>query len=475
MDIYNEINTKELIQEIIKVSHNDFLRWIKDKKMLDFDSEKTLIFFRNLADMLLDYARISFTQNKKNSIQEIESNIIKTILLNPKSVNGYFWLAKLYEAKKEKKIYDKLYKVWQEHGKSTKITLDFISEYKNNPDWYKIPKTIQQEIKNKDMLYLRMSNDLDYLDIFEIPSNSDPQIVGRIKEARLICSPRDFDESLTSRQRTIVEDLIKKGKTFRLISHMDIYVFTSNDVFGPAIDTVFYNKNLNEILLKNEKIRNSISTIFEVGTGSGTLLALFIKLFKDKKVKIIGSDVIEAAKQMTEMNINLAIKRFHKKGSKNIPEFQFILNSDSLSQIPDNSIDLLYTNPPYIPNTIPLGKRNGYEGVEILKQLFRDGNRVLRENGFMIILYSSLTKNTLEETLKHSDLIFEDLGDPLLVPLDLREISTDYNWIPYLRETGGLIENLNNRRYVHWHMLHMAALYKKGNKFIKSNGKVFSE
>lgn len=77
-----------------------------------------------------------------------------------------------------------------------------------------------------------------------------------------------------------------------------------------------------------------------------------------------------------------------------LPESCKLINNDfAISQIPDNSIDLIFTDPPY-----------GYEPLPIYEQLTKFANRVLKSGGSLVFLLGQIALDKVIKIFDNSDL-----------------------------------------------------------------------
>jgi methylase of polypeptide subunit release factors len=118
------------------------------------------------------------------------------------------------------------------------------------------------------------------------------------------------------------------------------------------------------------------------------------------------------------------------------PTVQVTHTRDLLGSLPTASVDLLVTNPPYIPEYDPASP-NPYGGTAVLEDmLLGNGPRVLSPHGAMILLYSSLSERAMKQYLERTSLVSIPLGEPRRVPLDLREVVGDPRWMLHLKDHG---------------------------------------
>jgi len=140
----------------------------------------------------------------------------------------------------------------------------------------------------------------------------------------------------TSKTRnTIIEELRRKN-TDKVYSINNIELFLSRKILVPNPDTFKLIDIASKIIRSNMKI----STIADVGTGSGIIGISLAKMFPNKT--LYASDICEHS-------INIAKKNAKHNKLSNIT---FILNKDEkwLSEYNNIKIDTVVSNPPFVGN-----------------------------------------------------------------------------------------------------------------------------
>ena len=135
----------------------------------------------------------------------------------------------------------------------------------------------------------------------------------------------------------------------------------------------------------------SRQTVLDVGTGSG---AIAITLALETGARVLATDVSRPALCVAAWNA-------HKLGAT-----VALVASDLASAAADESIDVLVSNPPYVPRTDQAGLQRevrdwepevalfgGATGLEIYERLAADARRVLRPGGWLLV---ELGYNSLE-------------------------------------------------------------------------------
>lgn len=428
------------------------------ESLLSQSNQNNPISQRQISDMLIDDALALMEKSESSSVL-IEQMIAKAIAISPDLANSYFALHKLYSRMSAPaEVYQKMKEVWASIGCSNLRVKSFVDQFADGFP-YQVPSQYYRDVDGV-VLLVAVSNNLEAVDLLEFyPMHGEKAFafVGRIQSPNLVCSTRDLDE-LPNSKMTILEDLLKKGKDHRIVSHRNTWVkMGDRKVFGPAIDTVLYNENLHRFIYSNAQAQGQIKTIFEMGVGTGFLLSSAIKNYFANGLEVLGSDVSPNAIQVAQENLVHCLEGLSRKDLVN---FRLNLDADGLSAVADRSIDLLFTNPPYIPEYKDY-INNPYEGTKVIEDIMvNQGPRVLSEHGVIVCLYSSLCQTHVDEFLKKTPLQHKHIGVSKKVPLDLREISRDPSWLHHLREHHRLEVQVDHPKYLYWHDLHMVALYR---------------
>ena len=162
---------------------------------------------------------------------------------------------------------------------------------------------------------------------------------------------------------------------------------------------MIYEPNDDTFLIAEQVEKFAKGKVLDLGTGSGYLAEIALEKTKDVLAADISEEVVEFVK---------------KKGIK-------VVKSDLFSNINDK-FDLIIFNPPYLPldqrepKDSRLSTTGGLKGSEVLERFLKDAKSYLNENGKILIVFSSLTKDTMEiiknynykaEKLSEKKLFFE--------------------------------------------------------------------
>jgi release factor glutamine methyltransferase len=132
-------------------------------------------------------------------------------------------------------------------------------------------------------------------------------------------------------------------------------------------------------------------TVLDVGTGSG---AIAITLALETSARVFAADISQAA-------LSIALGNARRLETR----VAFVA-ADLVESFADRSIDVLVSNPPYVPATDrpvlqrevrdfepPIALFGGPTGLEIYKRLIADARRVVRAGGWLLL---ELGYNSLE-------------------------------------------------------------------------------
>jgi release factor glutamine methyltransferase len=169
---------------------------------------------------------------------------------------------------------------------------------------------------------------------------------------------------------------------------MENYFFVNNHTLIPTPETELLVRSAIDIIHKKQQGKKDI-TILDIGTGCGNI-AISVAL-RFKKCKIYGSDISPEAIKVAKMNVNefkLEDRIELRTGDLFDPfkEKNFFKN-----------VDLIITNPPYLPtdtvNKLPAEIRiheprialdAGPFGIDFIKRFYEDSFDFLSKDGVII-------------------------------------------------------------------------------------------
>lgn len=148
--------------------------------------------------------------------------------------------------------------------------------------------------------------------------------------------------------------------------------------------------------------------VLDVGTGSG---AIAVSLALETRAQVFGTDISTAALRIAQSNAqNLAA------------QVRFVA-CDLAASFRDRSIDVLVSNPPYVPKTDepglqrevrdyepPVALYGGPTGIEIYERLIADAARVLKPSGWLLM---ELGYNSLDAV---RSMLAPDWSDVMVLP-----------------------------------------------------------
>ncbi len=123
--------------------------------------------------------------------------------------------------------------------------------------------------------------------------------------------------------------------------------------------------------------------VVDVGTGSGAIATSF---------------ALETAARVFATDISAAALRVARSNARNLSAQVSFLACDLVDALRGHSVDVLVSNPPYVPKTDepglqrevrdyepPIALYGGPTGLEIYERLIVDAARVLRPNGWLLL------------------------------------------------------------------------------------------
>ncbi len=136
--------------------------------------------------------------------------LTESLETDPSLVNTYAVLAELI-ARRDTDVYAELLRVWDEHGDSDQYALRFIEEYSDGDPAAQLADWCARHTRGPALL-VRVGDDVEFVDLYDYSGDprQTPVFVGRVRDPRLICSPRDF-VGLPAAKQAIAEDLVKRS------------------------------------------------------------------------------------------------------------------------------------------------------------------------------------------------------------------------------------------------------------------------
>ncbi|MEM2121092.1 MAG: methyltransferase [Candidatus Woesearchaeota archaeon] len=164
-------------------------------------------------------------------------------------------------------------------------------------------------------------------------------------------------------------------------------------IYEPAEDTFL----IVDFIEKNKEIFNN-KRVLELGTGSALIA-----------VKCSDFNAIVTASDINPYAIRCAKQKYGNKG------IRFVV-SDLFQNI-KGKFDIIIFNPPYLPEMkgedkeVALAVCGGKNGYEIISKFLSKLNNHLRDNGFCLLVFSSLTnKNIVEDLIIKNGFFYEQIN-----------------------------------------------------------------
>lgn len=139
-------------------------------------------------------------------------------------------------------------------------------------------------------------------------------------------------------------------------------------------------------------------SVLDMGTGSG--------------IQAITAAHIDKVKSVLATDIQKSTIDFCKENKKN-RKIKFIV-SDLFKKLKHKKFDTIIFNPPYLPNELKikdLTLEGGKKGYEVIERFLNEVNKFLKDDGIVLIVFSSLTKKEkVDEFVKNNLLEFKELS-----------------------------------------------------------------
>jgi methylase of polypeptide subunit release factors len=424
----------------------------------------------NIASNFCGEAQALLDEAKQKSFARALALLQKALILNPDCLQALYLLAGGIEQGRfdSLKDDDTSWAMFLERSLEP-IRLDFPDEAKKHLAELSAKPLREDPCPEDDSLLVCCFGEglghVDYLAFqnIQLEGSQTPRLqkyLGRLHNPRLMLPIKQL-AAMPSREYSVLDDLVKQGKDHRVIRHRGLVIRAAAGVFGPAIDTLWFNEMLHRHLYTNPGF--APACVCEVGCGSGMLLCSLVQRYASSLKQIVAIDTSAKALALAEENLRNVISK-----SRSGAELSLIQGECVLEILRDRSIDVLVTNPPYLPprEQATPGGGSPVFGAEIVQDLTRGrGAEVLSPGGLALVLRSSLTQDAdLWENVPPGDWLIDDLpGGPLRVPLDLREVAGDpqWEWVNRGSVSRGLFVNPSHPYYQHWHDLSIRRLRRR--------------
>lgn len=194
------------------------------------------------------------------------------------------------------------------------------------------------------------------------------------------------------------------------------------------IDTVYFSDWLNDTGVFNSRVKSAV----EIGVGTGgisqALLASCSRL-----ERLVFTDIDPHA-------INAA--RRNLRPYRGNADVSWAIGKGLQGLVPPGSLDLIVTNPPYIPHPDGDGDKDHYSGTKMIKRLFVDGIPLLNPNNPEAAIYVQMSSVTLPDfemyRKEHPEVEVSLVGSPVRVPLRLLGLRREPHVVDYIEKRGGL-------------------------------------
>ncbi len=156
---------------------------------------------------------------------------------------------------------------------------------------------------------------------------------------------------------------------------------------------MIYDPREDSFLLQKQIKNYAKGLVLDMGTGSG----------------ILAEEAAKYAEKVIAADVNPEVIEYCKKKYSNI-EF---IESNLCSHI-EYEFDLVIFNPPYLPNeprAPDIALDGGPEGYELIEMFLRQIKKCLKENGIILLLFSSFSKKEeIQRILKEENYTYKEIA-----------------------------------------------------------------
>ena len=255
--------------------------------------------------------------------------------------------------------------------------------------------------------------------------------LGTVEDARLI-TPRVYtvsDWEKASHKERVFELLFDQS---RITYHNGLPITWDKNVDGKAwstnIDTVYFSDWIRAAGALNENVRVSA----EVGCGAGGISQAVLAGCPNLK-KHVYTDIDPNAINCARRNLRPLAKD---------AEVTWLLGKGIKGIVEPGTLDLLVTNPPYIPTPTGDGDKDHYSGTKLIKRIFEDGLPLLNPNNPDAAIYIQMSSVTLPDFARyqaeHPDVEVTLICKPVRVPLRISGLLQEPEVLEFVLQQGGL-------------------------------------
>lgn len=192
-----------------------------------------------------------------------------------------------------------------------------------------------------------------------------------------------------------------------------VFDVSKDSTVPPSIETYKHGQTVSRAvreILTLPKTRKPL-IIADIGTGSGIFAATVASELKTpekgapSEVRIVANDIAQQATLDAKKN-------FEENGVSEVLVFQ----GDCLAGIAPGTVDIIFSNPPYMPETMKT-KRDKYTdgqkaffpetaviagetGLEFYTKLFVESKKTLSPEGILVVQHEDFAKDTILEKMK---------------------------------------------------------------------------
>ncbi|MFC1741984.1 HemK2/MTQ2 family protein methyltransferase [Nanoarchaeota archaeon] len=158
---------------------------------------------------------------------------------------------------------------------------------------------------------------------------------------------------------------------------------------------MIYEPAEDSFLIQKEVKRLAKGAVLELGIGSGILAGTALKSTRVKS--LIGVDIKNVCVEHCKQEIKDKRARF--------------LQSDLFENVPKKKFDVIIFNPPYLPEQegelwdLSANITGGKQGYEVIERFLANAADYLTDNGFILLLFSTITGKLTVESLIEQNLL----------------------------------------------------------------------
>ena len=263
------------------------------------------------------------------------------------------------------------------------------------------------------------------------------KFLGKVSDARGV-SPRIQFLHTWDNQQAAERVLELIGHQSRVTYHNGLPITWDKNVDGKAwstnIDTIYFSDWLRESGALNDNVKVAV----ELGCGAGGISQNILK-YCLRLEKLTFTDIDPNALNCARRNLKPLARE---------ADVSWVIGKGVEGITAPGTVDLLVSNPPYVPTPSGDGDKDHYSGTKLIRRLFKDGIKLLNPNNAEAAIFVQMSSVTLPDFERYRkefpDVEVTQVGKPVRVPLRISGLLREPEVLDFVMKQGGLEYNEND-------------------------------